>query len=202
MNQYWDKRYAEQGRKTVGNVCFPREEFQSRSVQIELLAGPIFLRVFKKGGRILDLGCGYGRLSKVLLQLGYEVYGIDVAAWAVEEAKKYAPGGSFRPYDGISIPYPAEMFDGVLTWTVLQHVPPGDIRKVAHEIVQVLKHGGELFCLENTTIGVEDKEHIWFRKNHEYLSLFRLLTPVMLVEYPDLDGTKEVHTAMGFAKWC
>jgi 2-polyprenyl-3-methyl-5-hydroxy-6-metoxy-1,4-benzoquinol methylase len=202
MKEYWDKRYAEQGRKTVGNVCFSREEFQSRSVQIELLAGPIFLRVFKRGGKILDLGCGYGRLSKVLLQLGYEVYGIDVAAWAIEEAKKYAPGGSFRPHDGISIPYPAGMFDGVLTWTVLQHVPPGDIRKVAHEIVQVLKHGGDLFCLENTTAGVEDKAHIWFRRYDEYLSLFRLLTPTMKSEYPDLDGTGEVHTAMGFSKWC
>jgi len=202
MKEYWDKRYAEQGRKTVGHVKFSGEEFQSRSVQIELLAGPIFLRAFKRGGKILDLGCGYGRLSKVLLQLGYEVYGIDVAAWAIDEAKKYAPGGSFRPYDGISIPYPAGMFDGVLTWTVLQHVPPGEILKVAHEIVQVLKHGGELFCLENTTAGVMDKEHIWFRRYDEYLSLFRLLTPTMKSEYPDLDGTVEVHTAMGFSKWC
>jgi 2-polyprenyl-3-methyl-5-hydroxy-6-metoxy-1,4-benzoquinol methylase len=202
MKEYWDKRYAKQGRKTVGNVKFSGEEFQSRSIQIELLAGPIFLRVFKKGGRILDLGCGYGRLSKVLLQLGYEVYGIDVASWATEEAKIYAQGGSYRVYDGITIPYPAGMFDGVLTWTVLQHIPPGEILKVAHEIVQVLKHGGGLFCLENTTSCVEDKTHIWFRRYDEYLSLFRLLTPTMKSELPDLDGTGEIHTAMGFAKWC
>jgi 2-polyprenyl-3-methyl-5-hydroxy-6-metoxy-1,4-benzoquinol methylase len=202
VKEYWDKRYAEQGRKTVGHVQFSREEFQSRSVQIELLAGPIFMRVFKKGGRILDLGCGYGRLSKVLLQLGYEVHGLDVAAWAIEEAKKHAPGGFYRTYDGVTIPYPGGMFDGVLTWTVLQHVPPMEIMKVAHEVVQAIKHGGELFCLENTTIGVEDKSHIWFRRYDEYLSLFRLLTPTMKSDYPDLDGTGEVHTAMGFAKWC
>ena len=202
MKEYWDNRYAEQGRKTVGNVCFSREEFQSRSVQIELLAGPIFLRVFKRGGRILDLGCGYGRLSKVLLQLGYEVYGIDVASWAIEEAKKYAPGGSFRTFDGTTIPFQDGSFDGVLTWTVLQHVPPSDIEAVVFEITRVLKHGGEVFCLENTTSGVQDKNHIWFRPYSSYLSFFKLLTPTMKAEYPDLDGTKEIHMAMGFAKWC
>jgi len=40
------------------------------------------------GRRVADLGCGLGRHAVPLAEAGFEVTGIDVSAWAIEEAKR------------------------------------------------------------------------------------------------------------------
>lgn len=51
-----------------------------------------FLEEAGPGGRLLDLGCGDGRLSHVLAARGYDVVGVDINEGAVEAARS-VPGG-------------------------------------------------------------------------------------------------------------
>jgi len=41
-------------------------------------------------GRILDVGCGYGRIAIPLVELGYEVTGIDISRALLRAARREA----------------------------------------------------------------------------------------------------------------
>lgn len=47
-------------------------------------------------GHVLDLGCGSGRWSRILLDAGYSVTGVDQSPAMIQLARRYAPGARFR----------------------------------------------------------------------------------------------------------
>jgi ubiquinone/menaquinone biosynthesis C-methylase UbiE len=197
VKEYWDKRYAAQGLKTVGHISFNEREFEEvmgRSIRL--------LRASSMGilsGRVLDLGCGWGRMSRELVGMGCEVHGLDVAKWAIEKAREVVPSGSFDLFDGKTIPHPDGCFNGVLTWTVLQHVPDRDLGILSQEIMRVLAPGGVLLCYENIT-PAPSAGHIWFRSEYDYRRLFSPLVFEAVTAIKGMDGTREVHALMRWGK--
>lgn len=78
-----------------------------------------------KSVRIVDIGCGTGRLAEALKRAGYTNYvGFDFASKRVEEARKYLPTHDFRVLDMFSPEAEALIKDAdVLTITeVLEHI--------------------------------------------------------------------------------
>ena len=53
---------------------------------------------------------------------------------------------------------------------------------------------------ENTSIWLEDKEHIWYRGVDKYKHLFSPLHCIMVEVVGDVDGTGEEHSLMVFWK--
>lgn len=52
------------------------------------------------GGRAaLDFGCGAGRSTRFLRQLGFDAIGVDVSAEMVRKALEIGPGGDYRLID-------------------------------------------------------------------------------------------------------
>ncbi len=49
-------------------------------------------RLLEPGGRVLEVGCGFGKTVEVLARSGYVVLGIDKSVEAVEEAKRKLRG--------------------------------------------------------------------------------------------------------------
>jgi 2-polyprenyl-3-methyl-5-hydroxy-6-metoxy-1,4-benzoquinol methylase len=78
-----------------------------------------------KGSRIADAPCGTGRLAEPLLESGYDVHGIDIAAPMLAIAKRRLArfGGRFtaEAVDVRTIDSPTPPFDGVLCARVLMH---------------------------------------------------------------------------------
>src|SRR5918998_2787556 len=46
-----------------------------------------------RGSRVLDAGCGRGRLGGYLASAGHDVVGVDVAPVLIDEAEKTSPAG-------------------------------------------------------------------------------------------------------------
>lgn len=199
MEQYWIDRYTSQGLRTVGNVAFSEERFGEVTRSLEKRFGGFFFEHFA-GKDVLDFGCGYGRLSEMLFRVGMAntVTGVDIVPWALEQARKKVIHGSFVPYDGKVLPFKSDSFDVVLTWTVLQHVPPSEVENVAAELSRVIKLGGELVLFENIST-LLDKKHIWFRAPVVYRAMFPELVPTYM-NMIDLDGLGEVHMLMVLKK--
>ena len=162
------------------------------------------MKEYLGGTKVLDFGCGVGRLSRVLIDsVGVsKVCGTDLVPLAIEEARKRVPEGEFRPIgQNGRIPFSAGEFGGILSWTVLQHIPPAEIARAAGEIVRVMAPGACLFLYENTS-ALEGKEHIWFRPLSFYLELFEEhATPFYSETVERFDGTDEVHSFVGLRKW-
>jgi len=95
------------------------------------------------GERVLDSGCGNGRLLEVLREVDY--YGIDFSKNLIELAKEKYPQGKFFLRDALTLPFPDNFFDKVFSISVLHHIPSKEFRlKYLKEIFRVLKPGGKL----------------------------------------------------------
>lgn len=106
----------------------------------------------KEGSRILDIGCGNGRLYKFLTQilnikysiLGYT--GIDQSEKLIELARKNNPLAKFDIADVFDLPFKDGEFDVAAGIAFLHHIPSRELReKVLKEIYRVLSPGGILF---------------------------------------------------------
>lgn len=65
------------------------------------------------GTRILDVGCGAGRFSRIAADCGATVCGLDATPAFVEIARERVPGGDFRVGDMEALPWPDDSFDVV-----------------------------------------------------------------------------------------
>ena len=105
-------------------------------------------KILKKGSTILDLACGYARLSIPLAEHGYTVYGVDITPVFIEkatqEAKKRNLNVEFKIGDMRNIPYPDALFDYVICmWNAFSELPTEQAQiTVINEIYRVLKKTG------------------------------------------------------------
>jgi ubiquinone/menaquinone biosynthesis C-methylase UbiE len=97
------------------------------------------------GDRILDLGCGNGRLLKVFKEQKIDYFGLDASEKLIKIARKEYPKSKFKVGDILSLPFPDNFFDKVFVIRTLHHVPSQKLRLQAlKEIRRVLKPGGIL----------------------------------------------------------
>ena len=117
------------------------------------------------GATVLDAGCGGGRNLVYMLQHGYEIFGADADAGAVNHVRRLAaslapalPAGNFVVAPVEQMPFPDAFADVVLSSAVL-HFAKDDAQfdAMVREMWRVLKPGGMLWARLATTIGIEDE---------------------------------------------
>lgn len=99
--------------------------------------------------RVLDLGCGMGRNFFPLLNVGFDVYGIDSSEIAIKnilaqpskiDLSEKVTVGAFQ-----NLPYSDNFFDAVISIQTLNHGYEADIIQGIKEIERVLRKGGYIF---------------------------------------------------------
>ncbi|MHA2263761.1 MAG: class I SAM-dependent methyltransferase [Candidatus Thorarchaeota archaeon] len=73
------------------------------------------LAITRAKGRVLDIGCGAGRVALYLQEMGHEVVGIDVSPGALEVCKKRGVG-NVHLMSAESIDFPDGTFDTVVMY--------------------------------------------------------------------------------------
>ena len=136
---YNDPRVIDHYRKATANVGLWVSE--------ELL----FRRLFQTNDRILELGCGTGRISIGLAEIGYRhLIGIELAREIVKEARRIAKaldlGIPFRYGDARNLKFEDDLFDGaIFGFNGLMQIPGRDQRRLAlKEIHRVVRPGAAL----------------------------------------------------------
>jgi SAM-dependent methyltransferase len=94
------------------------------------------------GHRTVDVGCGEGRLSRHLKQLGHAVVGVDASPSLVAAARAFDPFMDIRLADAAALPLDEASADLAIAFMSLQDVDamPAAIR----EIARILQPGGRL----------------------------------------------------------
>ena len=95
-----------------------------------------------RGKRVLDIGCGEGRFSRLLTRLEADVTGVDLTEPLLERARKLAAGSErYVVGDAESLPlFPDDRFDMAVSYIVL--VDLMDYRASIEAAYRVLKPGG------------------------------------------------------------
>ncbi|MEV1068311.1 methyltransferase domain-containing protein [Streptomyces sp. NPDC050263] len=97
------------------------------------------------GGRVIDLGCGPGRVTGYLAALGLSVSGLDLSKSMLAIARRENPGIRFEQGSMLKLDGHADgSLDGVVCWYSSIHTPVGELPGLFAEFLRVLAPGGHL----------------------------------------------------------
>jgi SAM-dependent methyltransferase len=137
---------------TVGPGANLRNYLEQRDVRRCLDAA----RKLRPIRRAFDVGCGYGRLTMVLMEVAADVVGFEREASFVGEARRLLPGALFHQVETLErLPAPTGSCDFAMTFTVLQHMRDSDARAVLEELKRVAQ-GGIVLLTEETDPSLSD----------------------------------------------
>lgn len=151
MRDFWDARAREDAyffvdnRLRYGNPDLDRFWAGGEEVVARILE---MLRVdVAAGDRVVDIGCGLGRLTRALAGRGAEVLSLDVSPEMIRRARELNPDLESVQWitgDGTTLePIGSESSDACLSFVVFQHVPDPEITLgYIREMGRVLKPGG------------------------------------------------------------
>jgi len=103
-----------------------------------------------QGARVLDVGCGDGILVRLMAREGAAVTGLEISEDQLARARAAATvaGESYRVGRAEALPFDDEVFDIVVFFNSLHHVPVEDQETALAESARVLKPGGHLLVVE------------------------------------------------------
>lgn len=99
----------------------------------------------KKNMKILDVGCGNGWLTKILLDKGFDVYGIDASETGIKIARKNNPNRFFLndiTKNELPVDLKSIKFDTIISTEVIEHLySPGNYLEFCKNILQRSDYG-------------------------------------------------------------
>lgn len=132
----WDHHYGEDVERTWGYSDVERVRLFLMESQID--------ESWCEGKRILDAGCGTGRLADDIAQLGAEVVGLDFSSGVQHaELQRQSLTAHFIQGDLLAPPLPPESFDAVLSIGVLHHTR--NTREAFERVAELVKPGGRFY---------------------------------------------------------
>lgn len=96
--------------------------------------------------KILDLCCGSGQATKVLVQYSQNVTGLDASPLSLKRARQNVPQAQYVEAFAEAMPFADNSFDLVHTSVALHEMEFNQLREILQEVYRVLKPGG-IFAL-------------------------------------------------------
>lgn len=92
--------------------------------------------------KVLDLCCGSGQATQVLVQYSQDVTALDASPLSLKRARQNVPQAQYIEAEAEEMPFPNNHFDLVHTSVALHEMEPVQRRQILKEVYRVLKPGG------------------------------------------------------------
>ena len=143
---------------------FPSTE-PEQPVDLAMIAH--FAALLGEGRRVLDAGCGAGRMMPLLAGLGCEVRGVDLSPGMVRRGRVDHPEFDIEVASLIDLPFGDGEVDGVFAWYSTIHTPDAGLPGVLAELGRVLRHDGLLLLAFQTGHGVREVGAGFRQRGHD-----------------------------------
>lgn len=151
MQRYWDAKAREDAfffvddRLEYGNPDVDRFWREGQEA-LDHVLGVVGAQV-RPEDTVIDLGCGLGRLTRVLADRGQRVIAIDISLEMLKRAQElnwHLENVEWRHGDGVSLsPVGDASVDAIVSFVVFQHIPdPAITLGYVREMGRVLRPGG------------------------------------------------------------
>ncbi len=124
------------------------------------LAPELTRRVPLSGARVVEVGAGTGRVTKLLLEAGADVHAFEREPAMLEVAREHAPGARFEVADARALPLADGVADVVVAGWVFGHLRlwmqdgwREEVGRALDEAARVLVPGGAIVILETLGTG-------------------------------------------------
>lgn len=162
-------------RITINSYDKTAVDYYKRVSEFELLPEITeFIKIVKKDGKILDLGCGPGHHSKYFSNLDFKVTGIDLSSEMIKLAKREFIGLDFRVMDIADLDFEVSTFDGIWASASLLHVPKNNIKIILKKIQKILVNNGLLYISLKEGKGSELYKDIRYAGVDKYYVYYQL----------------------------
>jgi ubiquinone/menaquinone biosynthesis C-methylase UbiE len=123
---------------------------------------PDIIREHVTGRTAIDFGCGTGRSTRFLKQLGFETIGVDIAEDMLKRAREQDPQGEYRPVkDGDLSQLNEHAYDLILSVFTFDNIPTMEKK------VTLFKEMGSLLNREGRIVNLVSAPEIY---THEWAS--------------------------------
>jgi SAM-dependent methyltransferase len=134
---------------------------------LELAMVAHFAALLPGDRRVLDAGCGGGRMMPVLAGLGCRVEGVDVSPQMIRRARQDHASFPSQVASIADLPFPDASIDGVFSWYSTIHSPDPDLPRILGEARRVLRPGGLLLLAFQSGRGIQDVSASYRRLGHD-----------------------------------
>jgi SAM-dependent methyltransferase len=190
---YWEERARRYGARAVMHRAHPEQRIGEITQGMKSKLLPLlYTRMNGNEKLILDFGCGVGRFTASLAELGNcRAIGVDPIASLLALAP-LANNVEYRRMQGGRIPLDDAAADVVFIVLVLGAITnERDLHATLAEIDRVLAPNGLLFIVENTT-PKRANQSTRFRSYKQYARLFSFAELQFMDSYDDLGETHSI----------
>ncbi|MFC9459645.1 class I SAM-dependent methyltransferase [Streptomyces sp. NPDC056983] len=121
-----------------------RDALDAQPLDRAMLAAFAELVRTNAGGPVAELGCGPGRVTAHLRDLGLDVFGVDLSPVMIDLARETYPDLRFEVGSMDALSLADGSLNGILSWYSVIHTPPQDVPSYFDEFRRVLAPGGHL----------------------------------------------------------
>ena len=149
-NKSWIACYHQQmdrssGYEAVAEKFLAHRGSSSRSIGIGVKEVRKWARKLRHGSSVIDLGCGPGLpITKVLVEEGLDVFGVDAAPSFVAAFQRNLPGTPILCEAIQESSLFDRTFDAVLAWGLMFLLKAEDQRRLIERFAEILVPGGRL----------------------------------------------------------
>ena len=157
-----------------------------------------FLSQLESGSTILDLGCGSGRDSLILHELGYDVTPLDASEEMCKLAEIHTGIDVLQmKYEDMEFEY---VFDGIWACAALVHIPKKQLSAILEKLSKALKEDGVLYM----SVKLGDFEGFMGERFLSYYTKHTvedILNEVSLFDIVNIWETQDVRSNHSDTKW-
>lgn len=115
-------------------------------------------------GRVCDLGCGPGHVSRYLGERGADVCGIDLSEGMIQQARRLNPGIEFKQGNMLKLDARDETWGGIVAFYSIIHIPRAEVVRALGEMKRTLRPGGGLLVSFHIGEEIMHVDDLWDEK--------------------------------------